>query len=116
MLSATTPVEPSTALTGLVDDLAIRFVPGETGDDDEDSAPSAGRPTSLSMGRTTSAVVSTSPCAEDAPRAPSSVPSQRCGRRIAAPIPPVPSPSAPDEDDVQRYKTVCASGGTVVEV
>ena len=107
-LSATTAVEPSTALTSLVDDLGIhicawgrdggvaeamqrtmgmvrtrkygskrsqksvgcsrtfsarRTVPGETGDDDEESAPIAGRPDTLSMGRTTAADVSTSPCA-----------------------------------------------------
>ena len=37
--------------------------------EDEDSAPIAGRPNTLSMARTTAAVVSTSPCAEDAPRA-----------------------------------------------
>jgi hypothetical protein len=48
---------------------ARRTVPGEMSDDDEDSAPSAGRPNTLSMARTTAAVVSTSPCAEDAPRA-----------------------------------------------
>ena len=42
---------------------------GETSDEDEDSAPIAGRPNTLSMDRTTSAVVSYLPCAGDAPRA-----------------------------------------------
>ena len=54
---------------GVMSGNARRTVPGDMSNEDEDSAPIAAFLTTLSMDGTMSAVVSASPCAQDASRA-----------------------------------------------
>ena len=92
---------------------ARRTVPGETGDDDEDSAPIAGRPNTLSMARTTHrrGRQHLAMCRGCTARAPSSAPLQKCGRRIRAPIPWYGTGEVDRKSRLEKQENSRAAGG-----